>query len=177
MPYTITDKCDGCDACRTACPTKAISGAQYLQHKIDPDLCVSCGLCSELCENSAILDNYGRPTSMSERSIWKTPIIDRAACVGCSLCIENCPMFALELSDPGFHGNTHVFAELKHPEKCIGCGKCTKRCPIGAIAMGRAVIEETVIPVSYDPDEAVVEEEPGNSKTLAELLEELSYGF
>lgn len=159
MPaFTITDKCDGCDACRTACPAGAISGEQYHKHKINPDLCYNCGLCGELCENSAILDGFGCSVKMRSREEWKTPIVDRALCVGCSVCIEDCAHFALELSEPGFHGNTHVYAELTHPELCIGCGKCAKRCPVGAIALGRAVIEETVIPVNYNAEEEVIQE-------------------
>ena len=135
MPYLITDKCNGCDSCLYVCPTGAISGKQYLQHVIDPDLCVSCGLCSELCENEAILDNFGRPTKMKPRELWKTPIIDRKTCVGCSLCVEACPMYVLEISGPRFHGDTHTFAKVVKPNMCIGCEKCSKRCPVNAISM------------------------------------------
>ncbi|MDO4573194.1 MAG: 4Fe-4S binding protein [Clostridia bacterium] len=165
MSYFITDKCDGCDACQAACPTQAISGAQYLRHKIDPDLCVSCGLCSDLCENGAILDNFGCPADSVPLEDWKTPVVDRQACVGCSLCLEACPMFALELSPPGFHGNTHTYAVLVHPENCISCGKCAKACPIGAIAMGRAVIELVVKPINFVPHseaETAAAEAPGD---------------
>jgi len=141
--------CDGCDACRTACPAGAISGEQYKKHKVDPELCYNCGLCAELCENGAFRDGFGVPRKMRERDAWKTPIVDRSLCVGCSVCIEDCPQGALALSDPGFHGNIHVYAELKNPELCTGCGKCARRCPVGAVALGRAVIEDTVIPVSF----------------------------
>lgn len=172
MAFFISDKCDGCDACRTACPTQAISGEQYLRHKIDPELCVSCGLCGDLCDNGALLDSYGIPVVSRPREDWKTPVIDRDACVGCNLCVETCPMFALELSDPGFHGNIHVFVELKHPDKCISCGKCAKRCPIGAIAMGQAVIDETVKTIAaYDPYEDLSDDD------LTAILVDTQHGY
>lgn len=171
--YSITDKCDGCDACRRACPAAAISGLQYKQHKIDPDLCFSCGLCAELCTNGAVLNEWGLPTEPRPREDWKTPIIDRAMCIGCSLCIENCPQFALELSDPDFHGNTHVYAELKYPERCTGCGKCTKHCGIGAIALGQAVIEETVKPVTFTEEDDFAAEEKSRLEALRESVHNL----
>jgi len=174
MPYLITDKCDGCDSCRFACPVNAISGDHYIQHRIDPDLCLSCGLCGELCENSAILDNYGCVASLTPRDSWKTPVIDRDACVGCNLCVDTCPMDALALSDPGFHGNIHVFVELKNPDSCISCEKCASRCPIGAIAMGRAVIEETVHYLTYDPEAELVEENASNDD-ISSILETMEY--
>ena len=171
MAFFITDKCDGCDACRTACPTNAITGEQFLRHKIDPDLCVSCGLCADLCENEALVNAKGRHLVCRPRELWRTPVIDREACVGCSLCVENCPMFALELSDPGFHGNIHVFVELKYPEKCISCKLCARSCPIGAISMGEAVIDDTVKVISFDPYDDLAE------KDLEAILIDTQHGY
>lgn len=177
MPAFSINKniCDGCDACRMACPAGAISGEQYKKHSIDPDLCYNCGLCGELCDNGAIIDGFGRSVSMRSRESWKTPIVDRSLCVGCSVCVEDCPQRALELSEPGFHGNIHVYAELKHPEYCIGCGKCAKRCPVGAIALGRAVIEDTVIPVNYDVEEEAVPEH--DHASLLESIHDTLHGL
>ena len=46
--------CNGCDACVTACPTQAIHGIRHEVHEIDPELCVSCGLCIRTTEERLI---------------------------------------------------------------------------------------------------------------------------
>lgn len=50
--YLITDVCNGCDLCREACTTGAISeGEPYL---IDAEICLECGACAEACPEEAI---------------------------------------------------------------------------------------------------------------------------
>jgi NADH-quinone oxidoreductase subunit F len=46
--------CTGCTACARKCPTKAIQGVVKGPHKIDPELCISCGACYETCRFGAV---------------------------------------------------------------------------------------------------------------------------
>ncbi|GEM_PF-967281 len=139
MAYRINDNvCDGCDACVTACPTQAIHGVQHEVHEIDSDLCVSCGLCMNLCRNFAI--RSGAQHDIVEIDDWLIPSVDTSLCSGCSACVELCPMNALELSKPKFRGDTDTYAVLPDFEKCVGCEKCSEHCPVGAITMVKKLL-------------------------------------
>lgn len=50
----IGTKCDGCEECKSICPTKAIQGKRDEQHKIKFDICIGCGLCYKKCKIQAI---------------------------------------------------------------------------------------------------------------------------
>ena len=50
----IAEKCTGCGACRYACPVRAVSGEKKKAHRIDPDICIRCGRCFEICKFQAI---------------------------------------------------------------------------------------------------------------------------
>ena len=52
---TITDDCIGCTKCKRQCPVGAISGTLKQPHVIDPEKCISCGLCMSNCRFDAIL--------------------------------------------------------------------------------------------------------------------------
>lgn len=139
MAYRINESvCNGCDACVTACPTQAISGVQHEVHSIDPDKCVSCNLCMNLCKNFAI--RSGMQNEIIDHDEWPIPHIDPAACCGCSACVEVCPMFVLEITSPKFRGDTETIAALTDIDRCIGCEKCAKHCPVGAIEMVKRLV-------------------------------------
>ncbi|HEX6045401.1 MAG TPA: 4Fe-4S binding protein [Pyrinomonadaceae bacterium] len=54
MPYTITEDCINCDACRSECPTESVSAGGDI-YVIDPNTCVECKgyydapKCVEMC--------------------------------------------------------------------------------------------------------------------------------
>ena len=49
------DKCLGCGACITMCPTKAIKFKDG-KAEIDTDKCIKCGTCKDICPVNAITD-------------------------------------------------------------------------------------------------------------------------
>ena len=54
ISYSITDQCKGCTLCSKKCPVGAISGELKGQHTIDPNICIKCGKCAEVCRFGAV---------------------------------------------------------------------------------------------------------------------------
>jgi ferredoxin len=55
VEYSIlADKCTGCLACIKPCPSAAITGEKKQLHVIDPDKCIKCGICFEVCKYDAV---------------------------------------------------------------------------------------------------------------------------
>ncbi|MBI4495345.1 MAG: 4Fe-4S binding protein [Deltaproteobacteria bacterium] len=53
--YSIReDRCTGCHRCLKECPQEAISGEVKKAHRIDPELCIKCGICHDVCKFDAV---------------------------------------------------------------------------------------------------------------------------
>ncbi|MEA3391970.1 MAG: NADH-quinone oxidoreductase subunit NuoF [Candidatus Marinimicrobia bacterium] len=49
------EACTGCTLCSRKCPVNAIEGVAKGPHKIDQDICISCGACFEVCKFDAVI--------------------------------------------------------------------------------------------------------------------------
>jgi NADH:ubiquinone oxidoreductase subunit F (NADH-binding)/(2Fe-2S) ferredoxin len=48
--YDITESCNGC----RNCPTNCITGEKKQRHVIDPNACIKCGICRDVCKFDAV---------------------------------------------------------------------------------------------------------------------------
>jgi len=98
-----------CCCCSCCCPTlraaKVVPKSKYVissyyQAKIDPELCLDCGLCIERCQVEAIKQGDGRSEIRDEK------------CIGCGLCVSTCPEQAISLmAKPGMEDPPKDFDE------------------------------------------------------------------
>jgi electron transport complex protein RnfB len=62
----------------------SILAANYYA-KIDPDVCVGCGICIDRCQMKAIIEEQG------------VAVVNLEECIGCGLCVTGCPNGAARL--------------------------------------------------------------------------------
>lgn len=67
--YQIKASCSGCHACELSCP---VGACYYLgnQYQIDPDICINCGTCYEVCPTCSVVD-----TEREREAVFHEPIV------------------------------------------------------------------------------------------------------
>jgi ferredoxin len=51
----LAEPCTGCTVCARDCPTGTITGERRKVHRIDPDICIRCGICMQVCNFNAVV--------------------------------------------------------------------------------------------------------------------------
>jgi carbon-monoxide dehydrogenase iron sulfur subunit len=122
----------------------------------DPEICVGCHTCEEVCSETWFKTTDAEKSSIriSEAKNNGEVTVSAVYCVQCGECIDVCPTEALYqdrrgivrvrkklcvgcLSCVGFCPYLAMFyhREQTEPFKCIACGKCADECPAGALAI------------------------------------------
>lgn len=110
------------------------------------DICVGCGICSDLCPTSAL--NLG-PILPIARGILEMDYIkiNNDNCVLCGLCSFACPFNAIDFNVDNHNIKNHKkYPKWNHgtnvnQEECIYCGKCEIYCPRDALVVKRNLPE------------------------------------
>ncbi len=99
--YMITNACRGCFArpCQVNCPKGAISFTNGQAH-IDPDKCVNCGKCHEVCPYHSIIRipvpcEEACPVDAIKKDEFGVEHIDTEKCISCGKCLMSCPFGAI----------------------------------------------------------------------------------
>ena len=97
----VTEGCQGCleHPCKEICPKGAISMVNGKSH-IDPEKCIKCGRCVEVCPYNAII-HQERPCAKAcgmnaiHSDEHGRAEIDQEKCVSCGMCLVSCPFSAI----------------------------------------------------------------------------------
>mgnify|MGYP000518895683 CR=1 FL=1 len=120
--------CLGLGDCAAACKFGAITISENRLPVVDPDKCVACGECVDVCPRD-LMEMH--PISHRVKVLCKNHDIGRYAmkvctrsCIACGLCVKKCPFDAIHVIDNK--------ATIDY-EKCKQCGLCATVCPNNAI--------------------------------------------
>jgi ferredoxin len=87
---------------------------RYLENvvtlKLEPTLCVGCGMCTEVCPQGVL--------ALNER---KVHIVDRDGCMECGACARNCPTAALTVT-PGVGCAAYIIQSWIKGKEKAACG-------------------------------------------------------
>jgi ferredoxin len=121
--------CLGSGSCVRACRFGALSIVGGIA-VVDPEKCVSCGLCIAKCPRKLIElvpydANYR--VGCNSRDAGKTVRENcRVGCIGCKLCEKVCGFNAIHVENN--------LAKIDY-SNCTLCGECVKKCPMKCIKL------------------------------------------
>lgn len=128
-PKRCSYSCLGLGDCARACAFGAITMDNSLA-RIDPRLCVACGLCVDACPRNVI---RLEPTEAKVLVLCRNRDTGRVAretcmtaCIACGRCVKECRYDAIHVENG--------FARIDQ-NKCTRCGDCVKVCPCNCITI------------------------------------------
>ncbi|MBN1345459.1 MAG: 4Fe-4S binding protein [Phycisphaerae bacterium] len=131
------ERCQGTNACMSACPYGV------LEEGPDGHVLTKCDLCAEQVEAggspacvsacpTGALQIVDMDDTVSHRVRWLVDfVIDKDACKACGLCKKACPVEAIEGKSGKKEKTPHAIDE----SKCVRCGRCFDVCPFDSVRM------------------------------------------
>ncbi|MFZ2071630.1 MAG: 4Fe-4S binding protein [Halobacteriota archaeon] len=112
-----------------------------------PEVCIGCGICSQICPKDAI--SLGMVGAVARGVIDELPIhINQEECTACGLCMRVCPFGALTMIVQGKKEVADTYIKYGTKEttvdmrSCKYCGLCAETCPVDAISVERRISED-----------------------------------
>lgn len=127
-PLACEQGCLGLGSCVAVCEFGALSLGANGAAVVDPERCVGCRACVDVCPRHLIqLVPAAAKVHVACRNAERGKAameVCAVSCIGCGACERNCPKGAIQVQ-----GNVAAI----DPALCIGCRICTKVCPRDAI--------------------------------------------
>jgi [FeFe] hydrogenase (group B1/B3) len=96
--YVVTNLCKGCIArpCMNNCPKDAVVHDDQGKAHINPDKCISCGICQKVCPYHSIIYmpvpcEESCPVGAIRKNSNGVETIDADKCILCGKCVQACP--------------------------------------------------------------------------------------
>ncbi len=80
--------------------------------KLNPENCIGCGMCANVCPHEVFLINSESSTA---------DIIDKDRCMECGACAQNCPVAAIEVKQGVGCAYAIIVGKLTGSEPNCGC--------------------------------------------------------
>ncbi len=111
---------------------ESLSGGK--RARIDPDRCIGCGKCAELCRFGAVSSGFPRQIDAGDMRV-------SSACSNCTYCKRSCSARVNSEIEAMIHASNSAVAPqfTIDPIACEGCGVCVWFCPADAIEFAPAV--------------------------------------
>lgn len=128
MVYIIGEECVQCNTpfCSSCCPVGAIE-ADSGKKRINPKICINCGVCGISCQKEAIRKLDGTRIRFIPKEERPWAVVNSEFCSGCGKCIEVCPFNCLEMVAD--KNNVYfTIAENIRSQDCVACRLCVEIC-------------------------------------------------
>ncbi|MCL2669333.1 MAG: 4Fe-4S binding protein [Syntrophaceae bacterium] len=126
---SVSEGCDGCGVCRTACPMNTAGGKN---DRPRPNECVVCLSCDDLCPRRAVRFGFSRRRGVEAPDLSRRHILaSLAAGVAAVPLLRVTPL--AKAPSPQLIRPPGSRSEVEFLRRCVKCGKCMKVCITGGL--------------------------------------------